>query len=244
MPIFSEIHHDLPREAPGSTESTLRALSLIEGLPSAPAILDVGCGPGAQTIDLARATGGRVVAIDIHRPFLDELRSRAAAASLAGRIEPRSESMFSLEFPDATFDLLWAEGSIFIIGFERGLVEWRRFVKAPGFVAVTELSWLTNDPPDEARELWEEQYPGIRSVQENLELIRRLDYTLLGHFTLPERDWWDGYYGPLERRIAELRTKYARDEGTLEELAVEQREIDVYRRHSGAYGYEFYVLAN
>ena len=48
-------------------------------------VLDVGCGCGATTLDLARAVGpaGRVVALDISGPMLDEGRARARAAGIA-----------------------------------------------------------------------------------------------------------------------------------------------------------------
>ena len=50
---FFALHRGLPREAPGSRESTARALALARPLPAAPRVLDIGCGPGMQTIDLA-----------------------------------------------------------------------------------------------------------------------------------------------------------------------------------------------
>jgi len=55
--LFRELTEGLPRQGPGSSEATLRALRMVDGLSSRPRILDVGCGPGAQTIDLARASG-------------------------------------------------------------------------------------------------------------------------------------------------------------------------------------------
>ena len=39
-------------------------------------------------------------------------------------------SMLSLDYPDESFDLVWAEGSIFIIGFDQGLEDWRRLAAA------------------------------------------------------------------------------------------------------------------
>jgi len=243
--LFLQIHRDLPREAPGSSESTLKALAMIQSeLPPSPSILDVGCGPGAQTVDLAKATGGRVTALDIHGPFLDDLRRRSRAAGVAERIEPVQESMFAMEFLDASFDLLWAEGSIYIFGFERGLVEWRHLLKSGGCFGLSELCWLTKNPPARARDFWEEQYPQMRSVDESLRIIRDLEYTLVGHFTLPERDWWEGYYGPLEKRIAELRSEHPDDPQWHEALAAEQEEIELLRACPGTYGYEFFVVRN
>ena len=94
--IFFEIHSGLPREGPGDEASTARALDLVRGMPAKPTILDVGCGPGAQTLVLARLTGGMVTAVDNHAPFLDDLRGRAARAGLAERIQTVNASMFDM----------------------------------------------------------------------------------------------------------------------------------------------------
>ena len=81
--VFFELHRDLPREGPGDDASTLRALAMCTELPAQPDVLDVGCGPGMQTLALATATGGTVTAVDAHEPFLDQLRQRAEAAGCA-----------------------------------------------------------------------------------------------------------------------------------------------------------------
>ena len=121
MSIFRELTEGLPRQAPGSAAATLRALGLVRGLPTSPRILDVGCGPGAQTIELARATNGWIVAVDIRQRFLDELTERAAAAGVLPQVTTINTSMFDMDFADASFDLIWSEGAIYIQGFAAGL---------------------------------------------------------------------------------------------------------------------------
>lgn len=240
--IFWEIHQDNPREGPGDNASTRRAyLSL--PLPAAPLkIADMGCGPGMQTLELARLSHGTVWALDLHQPFLDELSRRAAEEKLDHYIKPVHASMGNSGFEAGTFDLIWSEGAIYIIGFETGLRMWRPLLKAGGCIAVTELSWITHDPPEEARKFWAENYPGMHSVEENLEVVRSAGYVILGHFTLPKSAWLDGYYRPLEDKIALLRKKYAGNQDTQQALDAEQYEIDLYRQYSDAYGYEFYLL--
>jgi len=85
--IFLDIQRGLPRQGPGCDEGTLRALSFCVGLPETPAILDIGCGPGMQTATLARAYNGPVTAVDINREYLHQLKVRARAEGVAGRIE-------------------------------------------------------------------------------------------------------------------------------------------------------------
>lgn len=238
--IFWQVHRDLPREAPGSDTSTLRALSMLLDLPAAPRILDIACGPGAQTVALARATNGDLTAIDTHQPFLDDLTRRAAQAGVSERIHQLQASMFELDF-DQPFDLLWSEGAIYIIGFERGLREWRRLLRPGGFIAVTEISWLKPDPPEAAHKFWGEAYPDMASVEGNLARLSAAGYRSLGHFTLPESDWWENYYYPMAARIETLRQTYCDNPEAQTVLDSEYAEIELYRQFSDSYGYVFYL---
>ncbi len=242
MDIFFELHRDLPREGPGDDASTCRAYSLLPGLPPRPRLLDIGCGPGMQTLALARLSAGSVVAVDTHQPFLDELERRARRAGLAGRIATRNMSMFDLKFDEAGFDAIWSEGAIYILGFERGLREWKPLLRPGGCLAVTELSWLKADPPAEAAGFWREGYPAMKSVEQNLDIVRAAGYRLIDHFVLPESAWWEGYYTPLEARIPGLEAKHRDDGQAMQVLQAARQECDLYRRFAGWYGYVFYVM--
>ena len=121
LDIFFELHQDLPREGPGDNPSTRKALSFLKELPPQPLILDIGCGPGMQTIELARCTKGKIIATDTHQPFLDKLKQRAQAEGLSDKITAVNMSMFDLEFEAKSFDAIWSEGAIYIMSFEQGL---------------------------------------------------------------------------------------------------------------------------
>lgn len=240
--IFHQIHRDLPREGPGDPTSTARALALLTDLPHNPALLDIGCGPGTHTIHLAKSTAGKVVALDSNPYFLDVLDDRALAEGVAEQITTVKGSMFDLALPQNEFDVIWAEGSIFIIGFERGLKEWKRVLKNNGYLAATHLSWLCTDIPDEPKAFWAKEYPAITSIAENLEIIRQAGYVEVGHFTLPETAWWVDYYTPLEERLKGLKQQWATDSVALKVIADTQMEIDLYREYSDSYGYVFYIM--
>ena len=242
MGIFFELHHDLPREAPGDNLSTYKALSLLSDLPPRPLLLDIGCGPGEQTLALAKSTDGYIVAVDTHQPFLEKLRRNAHQAELLDKVSTLKTSMFALPLSEQTFDAIWSEGAIYIIGFTKGLRTWRRFLKPHGYIAVSELAWLRSHPPAEATTFWEVAYPGIRTREENLELIQGAGYRNVGHFVLPAESWWKNYYTPLEARIVSLREKYQRNGEAIQELDESQREIDLYRQYVDWYGYVFYVM--
>jgi ubiquinone/menaquinone biosynthesis C-methylase UbiE len=242
MNIFFELHRDIPREGPGDNASTRKAFSMLTGLPARPRLLDVGCGPGKQTIELARISSGNILAIDTHQPFLDVLTEKAEKEGLTGNITCLNKSMLELNFESGSFDVIWSEGAIYIIGFEKGLREWQPFLKKGGYLAASELSWLKPDPPAEIKAFWDEGYPGMKAQEENLEIVREAGYRLVGHFVLPESSWWDEYYTPLEKRIPILSEKYRDDEEAMALLRGSQQESDLYRKYSDWYGYVFYVM--
>jgi len=242
MDLFFELHHDLPREGPGDNASTRQTFSLLTGLPARPRLLDIGCGPGLQTLELARISAATILAIDTHQPFLDALALQAKRAGLADQITVLNQSMFALDFEPCSFDIIWSEGAIYIIGFERGLRDWQPLLKKGGYLAVTELSWLKPAPPTEVKAFWGENYPGMHTLAENLATLRQTDYAEIGHFILPETSWWEDYYDPLEQRMLLLAEKYRDNEEAIAFLQASQREIDLYHQYAEWYGYVFYVM--
>ncbi len=242
MDIFFEIHRDLPREGPGDDKSTRQALSFIRNLPPKPMILDIGCGPGQQTLVLAQNTTGKIIAIDTHQPFLDHLQRQAQSSGFSNRIAIANETMFSLPFPQPYFDLIWSEGAIYIIGVEQGLRSWRNLLNPGGYIAMTELSWLKPDPPDEVLTYWQNNYPGMVNIAQNLNIIKTTGFHEINHFVLPKSSWWDNYYSPIEARLLSLRGKYCNNPQALMEINATQKELDMHRKYSDWYGYVFYII--
>jgi ubiquinone/menaquinone biosynthesis C-methylase UbiE len=241
LKVFFEVHDNLPREGPGSSQSTLKALSRIGKGPQPPRILDVGCGPGAQTLCLAEVAGGEVFAVDNHASFLDSLKRVVVQKGLSEFIHPTLADMSKLPFGLAFFDMIWAEGSLYIIGVEMGLKLWRPLLKEKGTIAFTEVSWLRADIPDELKKFWIAAYPGIGSIEQNIRHIENAGYRLVSHFTLPESDWWNEYYVPIQQKLPALQKKFSNDPEALEVLTNEEHEIELYRRYSAYYGYVFYI---
>lgn len=240
--LFFELFGGLPRQGPGDDRSTLRALALVPKVGAETRVLDLGCGTGSQTMALAGSSLARLLAIDSHPPFVAELTRRAKALGLEDRIDARVGDMRELGFPDASFDVLWCEGAIYVVGFETGLREWRRLLVPGGHLAVTEVCWTKPHPPAELKAFWAEQYPAIREVPALLTAIGECGYETLGHFPLPRAAWWDEYYGPLERNLVAFRERH-HGEAEAKELADEaRREIDIWRTYSEFYGYEFFVM--
>jgi SAM-dependent methyltransferase len=238
--VFFEIHAGLPRQGVGDDDSTARAVAMCTELPPEPDVLDIGCGPGAQTVVLARATGGRIIAVDVHPAFLDELREHAEEVGLKGRVVPMHADMRDLPFEPAAFDLLWSECAMYIMGVSAALEAWRPLLRAGGYVGFSEIVWTSDARPTAVVELLV-GYPGMTDVTANLARIEAAGYELIGHFRLSESAWWDEYYDPLEARLRELRKRYDGDGDAMAVVAATRREIEVRRAHPDAYAYDFFV---
>jgi SAM-dependent methyltransferase len=239
--VFFDIQRGLPRQGPGDDESTLRALAMCAELPARPDVLDVGCGPGMQTIALARALDGRITAGDLHQEFLDQLVESAVAAGVRDRIGQMRLDMVDLPFGRDSFDLIWSEGAAYILGFGEAFSRWRWALRTRGYMAVTELTWLVPGPPAEAADFFAAEYPAMAEVAANVAAIEERGYDVMGHFTLPDAAWWDHYYTPLEAKLPGLRAKYADDDEAMGLVEMTAREINVRRHFGDTYGYEFFV---
>lgn len=236
MDAFFQIHSGLQREGPGNDECTQRALELAGPLPEEARVLDLGCGPGGQTRQLLRGLPrAQILAVDRHRPFLDDLRRLAQGNP---RLETLEADLRELVFGDASFDLIWCEGAAYLMGVPAALAAWKSWLRPGGRLAFSEAVWLRTDPPARVRACWQE-YAAMTDVPGVLTWAEAAGYRVLGQFILPEEAWWH-YYGPLEARLEGLHAN------TPElRLAVQatRDEIETYRAYSEYYGYLFLVLA-
>ncbi|GGV06356.1 hypothetical protein GCM10010275_52900 [Streptomyces litmocidini] len=234
---FFALRHGLPRQGPGSDATTRRLLALAGRLPGRPRVLDLGCGPGRSALLLAAEAGAEVTAVDTHEPFLAELREAAAARGLDGAVRTLNADMRALPFPDGSFDLVWAEGSVFVLGFDRALAEWRRLLAPGGTLVLTECVWTTGEPGPAARAFWEEHY-ALRTVAGNAAAAVAAGYHVLGTVPQPESDW-DEYHVPLAAHADAADTTVP---GTAEAVAGARAEIALRREHGSDYGYAGFVL--
>ena len=241
-PFLFALFEGFPRKGPGSAACTERAYRCIGDRLHRPDILDIGCGAGASALPLAGLSGGHVVAMDVHRPYLRELQAAAAAAGIAPRVSPLQATMDRLPFHDATFHVIWSEGAISAMGFGEGLGSWRPLLRAGGYLAVTELAWFVDDPPGEVRDFFVQGYPAMVTDAENRHMVREAGFRLLEAFPLPESSWREEYYAPLAERIWEIRKRGHLSPAAEEILALTDLEIAMYDRYSGSYGYIMYVM--
>ncbi|MCC7576447.1 MAG: methyltransferase domain-containing protein [Methanomethylovorans sp.] len=237
-----EIFNGLPRQGPGSNECTEKAFRSIPSIPGA-RILDIGCGVGMQTLHIAKICGNcHITATDIYQPYLDDLMQKAAAMGLAERISTVCASMDDLPFEDGVFDVIWSEGAIFVMGFEKGLAYWQRLLKDGGFMALSEAAWFTDKPSAEVLQFWQECYPAIKTIPENEKIIEAAGYKIIDKFRLPASAWWDDFYVHFEKRLDEIEGKFKDDTEAKSIIAFSRKEIEIFQKYKDEYGYVFFVL--
>jgi len=239
--IFFEVYENLPRQGPGNRACAARALGLCRELRQCPAVLDLGCGVGGQTLQLAELTSGSIVAIDSHAPSIERLKAAVAERGLSRHVSAIVGDMARPGLPPGSFDLVWSEGALYNIGLRAALRVCHGLLRPGGHLAFTDAVWRRENPPAEVKAGFELDYPTMGWVDDDVAAIRECGFELVGHFTLPDEAWWDDFYAPMEARITELRGKYAGDaeaSAVLDRLA---EEPEMHRRHSDFYAYEFFV---
>jgi SAM-dependent methyltransferase len=240
--IFFELYEGLPRQGPGNRACAEKALGLCRGLPQRPAVLDLGCGSGGQTLHLAGLLPGAVItAIDSHAPSIARLEATVAEHGLGERVQAVVSDMARPGLPPESFDLIWSEGALYNLGIENALRICHRLLRPGGHLAFTDAVWRRENPPPEVKASFDLDYPSMGRVADVLAAIGKTGFSLVSHFTLPNEAWWDDFYTPMERRVEALRGKYAGDAealGVLDQLA---QEPEMHRRHSEYYAYEFFV---
>lgn len=241
--LMVDLHQDGTRQGPGSDKETLRALDLTRLDRDAELqVADIGCGTGASTLMLAsRLPSAQIMAVDLVPEFLDILAERARAAGCSEQIETLAASMDSLPFETESLDLIWSEGAIYNMGFSTGIEAWKPFLRPGGVIAVSEITWLRPDPPEEIRRYWNAEYPEIATASEKIAILEHAGYDLLGYFVLPSTNWIDNYYEPTEDRMPAFLERHAGQPEAAEIVEMERQEAGLYKRYQDWFSYGFYV---
>ena len=197
---------------------------------------------GRQTLDLAKLTSGRIMALDNHRPFLEMLQERSHTDDLLAEIQMVQGDMAALGFEPESFDLIWSEGAAYIMGFDTAMKAWRPLLRPGGSMVISHVVWFKRDRPKEIARFWAEEWPDISYYKDNNVIVEESGYELIDYFPLPQESWWTNYYHPIKTKLAKMRIKYKdnRDaQGIFESF---QLEMDMHRKYAEYYGYGFYVM--
>jgi SAM-dependent methyltransferase len=239
--LICEYYSKLERQGPGSPEVTIKALSFIDNLDHTTKIADIGCGTGGQTMVVAQNVPGQIIGIDLFPAFIDLFNSIAEKLNLHDRVKGKVGTMDNLPFQNEELDLIWSEGAIYNIGFERGLNEWKKFLKTGGYIVVSEASWFTEERPAEIDKFWKDEYPGIDTIPNKVAQIQKAGYIPVATFILPENCWIDHFYRPQVKAEEVFLKKYAGNVVAEEFIANCRREAFLYSKYKEYYGYVFYI---
>lgn len=241
LKLISDFFKQLNRQGPGSEEVTKKALSFIDNLRDVKQIVDFGCGTGTQTITLAENTKAHITAIDLLPDMIDHFDMRIKQKGLEKRITTLTGSMDDSLFSENELDLIWAEGSIYNIGFEEGLTHWRKFLKPQHYVAVSEATWFTSERPKEVEEFWNSNYPGIDTVPNKLIQMEKAGYMPVAYFNLPEYCWTNNFFKPMPEEMDRLLVRHNYSDAAKGFVNTQSHEITIYEKYKDYYGYVFYI---
>ena len=239
--LICEYFSNVERQGPGSPEVTLKALSFVDNLTDKSVIADIGCGTGGQTMTLAQHTPGRITGLDLYPGFIDIFNRNAAKLNLQDKATGIVGSMDNLPFQNEELDLIWSEGAIYNIGFERGINEWRKYLKTGGYIAISEASWFTDERPDEIHKFWTDAYPEIDTIPNTVARIQKAGYIPVATFILPEICWTEQYFAPLVVAQEKFLEKYKGNKTAENFIAWERYEAEIYCKYKEFYGYVFYI---
>ena len=240
LKIIADYFKELNRQGPGGDEQTEKALSFIPELSSMKRIADIGCGAGAQTRVLATHTEAEIIANDLLPEMIEELNRRMARLGLENRVKTILSSMTNLPFEDESLDLIWAEGSIYNIGFEKGFAEWKRFLKKGGYIAVSECCWLSAARPAQL-DYFSVNFPEISQISGKIDIIERLGYKPVAHFILPEYCWTDNYYSPMTEYMDIFLKRHHNSPAATDLVKFQKEDVALYQMNKEFFGYVFFI---
>lgn len=240
--LLVDLHKGANRQGPGGDAETEKAIGLAGIDRDAPLkIVDIGCGTGASTLTLARLLNAKITAVDFLQEFMDVLTARAQSDGVEDKITPLCASMEQLPFEDEEFDVIWSEGAIYNIGFEKGVADWKRYLKPGGLLIASEITWLTRSRPSQLQNHWDNEYPEIDTASAKIKVLEENGYTPIGYFVLPEHCWLDNYYEPMRKHFNTFLSRHGDSEEARGIVEAERHEIDLYERYKAYFSYGVYI---
>ncbi|WPF87427.1 class I SAM-dependent methyltransferase [Cyanobacterium aponinum AL20118] len=240
--LLIDLHKNAYRQGPGGDTESKKALDLGMLDKSQPLkIADIGCGTGASALLLGNLLDAQITAVDFLQDFLDILNTRAKNSGLAEKISTLCCSMENLPFEDEEYDVIWSEGAIYNMGFEKGVIDWNRYLKVGGLLVVSEITWISNSRPLEIQQYWEKEYPEIDVSSSKIKILEKNGYSPIGYFVLPEHCWLDNYYQPMQNNFQDFLLRNGNSEDARAIVEAENEEIELYKKYKNYYSYGVYI---
>jgi SAM-dependent methyltransferase len=242
LELIIDLHKNSERQGPGSEKETLKALEFMNLQNDKKIkVVDIGCGSGGQTITLAQHLNAEITAVDLFPEFLAELNEKSEKLGLIGIIKTLEKSMDNLPFDNDEFDIIWSEGAIYNLGFENGIKKWKNYLKTGGYIAVSEITWISDSRPEEIENYWKQAYPEIDNASNKIKLLESSGYSLVGYFYLKPDSWIVNYYNPLKSRFEDFLKRNHNSELAIKVVEENKSEIELYKKYKDFFSYGFYI---
>jgi len=242
LKLLVDLHINNKRQGPGSEEVLEKILGILNiNKESKLEIVDIGCGTGISTISLLEKTNSNVTAVDFLPEFLEKLKQTADQKELSSRLKVIKADMGNLLFQQEQFDLIWSEGAIYNIGFEKGVTAWKHFLKKDGHLVLTEITWLKDNIPAEIKNHWDSEYPEIDTASNKIKVLEKSGYIPIGYFPLLPDCWLDNYYDPLQAGFSSFLERHNHSDAAKNIVATEEKEIALYKQYKDFYSYGVYI---
>ena len=151
-------------------------------------------------------------------------------------------SMEKLPFEKESFDLIWSEGAIYLMGFKEGIEYWKQFLKPGGMMAISEISYFTQTRPKEIDAYWKESYPQMNTISAKISDIEAAGFAPVAHFVLPEACWVKHYYEPMAKITGPFLQRHNNSSEAIKLVEEEKNEMELYQKYKAFYGYAFYIF--
>ncbi|GGX72172.1 class I SAM-dependent methyltransferase [Streptomyces minutiscleroticus] len=227
--VYTHGHHESVLRSHTWRTAANSAAYLLGSLKPHMKVLDVGCGPGTITADLAELVpDGHVTGVDRAPEILDRARATAAGRGL-GNVDFAVADVHDLDHPDDTFCVVHAHQVLQHVGDPvRALREMYRVVRPGGYVAVRDADYsaMTWYPQSPGLDAWLDLYLRVaRANGGEPDAGRRLrSWALAAGFTdvtatagtwcyatEEERAWWSGLWA--DRTVASAYARRATEGG-------------------------------
>ncbi len=198
------------------TRKTFNLLPKIDN----PKIIDIGCGTGIVSLELVKLTNCEIIALDIDNKSLKIFNKRIRKRNLNDRITTKNCSLLKSGLKKGDYDIIWAEGVIHIIGFNKGFKVCYNLLKPGGFFILTET---------------------IMNMKKNMSLIDKFGFELYGKINWEKVCWWTDYYEPLEKILKKLREEKINPDLYIN-LSSHEKEISTVKNNPERYDCAHYIL--
>ncbi|MFX0029562.1 MAG: class I SAM-dependent methyltransferase [Candidatus Hermodarchaeota archaeon] len=185
-----------------------------------PRILDIGCGTGLPTLELAELSNGEITGIDVDQEALDKLAIKIKNLGLSDRVKIYNRSIYDTKFKSESFDILWEEGVVHLLDLKKTLTECSRIIKLNGFMVTGEATnWASR----------------------KFKHFPRFGFKLIKEIPWEPECWWTQYYAPLEIKINQLRGKYENLED-INEIQRHLMEIEMVKKNPSGFDCITYIM--